>query len=443
MRVLTILILLLLAGPLSGQSWSTLNKKGLSFYHKGDYLKAAEYLSRAVASSSRRHGYQSKEHVVALTNLAYVKKAQGDYGQAQDNFRKALKITSALYDSVHIEEIEAITNLANAFLPSGDYDSCEFYFEYGRQQIARAVQERSPHYIRKVHLFFDALVNVQAGLASLYFKKGQIDNAIALLVQQRAVIQQTYPDSYQSLQVYKSTINNLATYYLSTGDVSNSVAIVKEQLAIAEYSRKNEPLKYLEALNNLGTVYRQKNELDSAFLVWEKALTIIDGGIAHGSDVHVSLLSNVGELELARDHSARSVEYLSASSAIQEKRAAINPRIYQTTLLNLAEALHWDGNNQKADETYAKLTTLLMDEVLHNFTYLSDAEKISFYRNNTYILEYFSWFAFEVSGFMTKQPSTDSFSNPDASKTPARSSTRHQGIDPSSWIPSQEHHYCW
>jgi CHAT domain-containing protein len=102
---------------------------------------------------------------------------------------------------------------------------------------------------------------------------------------------------------------------------------------------------------------------------------------------------------------------LERSLEFQDSRAAVNPRIYQTTLLNLCETLFWMGSLKEADEGYRRLSKMLLDEIMHNFTYLSDKEKISFYRNNHSIIEFYKYFVFEVSGALRGEDNTGRYVN--------------------------------
>jgi CHAT domain-containing protein/Flp pilus assembly protein TadD len=413
MKDFMFVILVLLCSASHGQDWSALNAEGMNAYKAGTYAKAKEYLVQAVAISRKTYGESSDEFTVSVTNLGYVNQAQGDYKSAKHNFRKVVKITQQRYDSIHIDQVESLMNLANVFLPAGEYDSCEFYLTQAQQLIYQAAQERSPHYFSRIHLFFNALINVQNSLGSLYFKKGQVDKAVVLLEQQRQFIRQTYPEDYQLLPMYASTLNNLANYYIAKGNLDAATSIIKEQVVITE-KHLGEPLPYLDALNNLGNTYRHREELDSAEHIWDRTLAIIGQRNLEGTDVHIYVLNNLGELLLARDSTAKAITVLRAAAELQETRVAINPRIYQTTLLNLAESYRWAGTYREADETYTRLTQLVINEVLHNFTYLSDSEKISFYRNSVDVLEGYAWFAFEVSGALKLPPSKDQYRNPDA-----------------------------
>jgi CHAT domain-containing protein len=398
------------------QNWEIANADGMDHYRRAEYSQATELFSKAVSLSISEHGINSPEHATALTNLAFAYQSQAEYSRAHTGFRTVLRITERLYDSIRIEKTDATINLANSFVPSGDYDSCEFYLMKAQQQIFQAVKERSPHYLKNLHFFFDAFVNVQNGLASLFYKKGQVEKAVALMEQQRMVIRQTYPDVYTTLYTYRGTLNNLANYYLAKEDTSSAIKVIREQIAIAERTASEEPMAYLDAMNNLGSVYRHREQIDSAEYIWNRALATIDKGVGKGTDLHISILSNLGEMQLASDQTNLAVKTLSHAAAFQEKRGGINPRIYQTTLFNLAEAYRWNEQAREADATYLKLSQLIVDEVLHNFTYLSDAEKISFYRSNVSILEDYSLFAFEVSGAMKKEQATQSFTNPNALK---------------------------
>lgn len=382
----------------------------------GDYALASALFSKAVSLGIAEQGMNSEAHATALTNLAFVYQSQADYEMAQTSFRNVLGIIEFLYDSIHIEKLEATLNLANSFLPSGDYDSSEFYLQRAQQMIYTAVRERSSHYIRNIHSFFDALINVQNGMASLAYKKGQLDRAIMLMEQQRLAIRQTYPEFFDSLDIYRSTLNNLANYYMSKEDTTSAIKVIREQVSIAERSALKNPMSYLDALNNLGNLYRYREDVDSAEIIWNHALAVIDKGVGKETDIHISLLNNLGELQLAADKTDVAVQTLTQAATLQEKRGAINPRVYQPTLLNLAEAYRWNSQTREADETYAKLAQLLVNEVLHNFTYLSDAEKISFYRYNVPVLDFYSWFAFEVSGAMKKASSAETYTNPNTLK---------------------------
>lgn len=398
-----------------GQDWKASNDQGMLHYKKGEYKKAEQFFLSALDASLKLYGELSYEYITSITNLAYAQQMGADYLGAQQNFRKALACYQTMYHSLHIDQIEATLNLANAFLPSAQYDSCERYLLIARELVTQATQERSEHYIAAIHRFFDASINVQNSLASLFYKKGQVAEAITLMTQQRKNIRQAYPQDYRSLAIYQNTVNNLSTYLMEGGQAIQAKTIVQEQVSLAS-ENPAKLLDHLYALNNLGNVYRMAEQPDSAEYTWIRAASIIkNSGQYYGSDLHIAVLNNLGELRLSHDQYDGAFDALKQSIALQESRAALNPRLYQTTLLNLCETYRWSGNLVKADENYKKLTDMLLEEILHNFTYLSDKEKISFYRSNLSILEYYTSFAFEASGTF-KRKEDDRYVSKDAMK---------------------------
>src|SRR5690606_37031048 len=139
-------------------------------------------------------------------------------------------------------------------------------------------------------------------------------------------------------------------------------------------------------------------ENDSAIFHWRHALTLLESGPYRNSRLHIAVLGNMGELYAQLEVYDSAIWFLNASVIIQQAREAIQPRIYQTTLSNLAEAYRWSGDYVHADSLYSILIKALIDEVVYNFTYLSDDEKLSFYKNQRYFINNYLFFALEVSG---------------------------------------------
>ncbi|MDQ2656862.1 MAG: tetratricopeptide repeat protein, partial [Bacteroidota bacterium] len=398
-----------------GQDWKTVNDLGMDHYHAGDYAKAEGYFREAMDISLAATGPTSNEYISSVTNLGYSQLKQSNYAQAQEYFRIALRHVSPSDSSIRIDQIEAIINLANAFLPAAQYDSCEYYLLKAQKLVGDAVNKKANDYIEKIHGYFEASISIQNSLASLYHKKGLLTDAIAIMARQRIDIQQAYPDEYRSLSMYNSTLNNLSNYYMAANEKVMAKNIVKEQISVAgENGEKS--IDYLYALNNLASMYRLFEQPDSAEYVWKQSLLMIDSTRYHGSDLHISILNNLGEIYSASEIYGEARRYLTESLSLQEKRPAINPRIYQTTLLNLCETDFWSGELANADGNYRKLTGMLLEEILHNFTYLSDREKISFYRSNLSILESYTFFAFEAAGAFRTRPATDAYLSADAIK---------------------------
>ncbi|MDZ7648952.1 MAG: CHAT domain-containing protein [Cytophagales bacterium] len=96
---------------------------------------------------------------------------------------------------------------------------------------------------------------------------------------------------------------------------------------------------------------------------------------------------------------------------IQYSKEVVQPTLHKITLFNLAESYHWSGNYALADSIYNDLMQSLLDDIIHNFTYLSDNEKLAFYKNQLEFIESYKSFALSISGLVPLQDSEAPYIN--------------------------------
>ncbi|HYG19226.1 MAG TPA: tetratricopeptide repeat protein, partial [Ohtaekwangia sp.] len=405
MRFVLILLLVILAVNGRAQVWETLNKQSLDNYKQGRYTQAMAFSLQAMAAAEREYGKLTEQYVNSLTNTAYIQQASGDFKAAQRSFRRSIQMLELLLKDDHIDKIEALTNLGNAYIPSAQYDSSEFYFLAAQAMITSAMWTNEAHYKDKIHRFYESIISIQNSLASLYHKKGQFEKATRLLEETLQSIRETYPGDYKGLYMYKTTLANLNTYYIQGEDAIRAKATLLEYMDIVG-DVDDSPREYVNSLQNLGSVYRMLEQFDSAAYTWTKAEALMEGGLFKHSDLHQGVLINLGEMYLAVEDYAKAIRYLVRAKEMQENLASVNPRFYQNTLFNLAESYRWNGDFPAAHTVYRKLIGLLLKEIRHNFTYLSDAEKISFFRSQYIIVDHYLTFALEVAGVLPLQKQT-------------------------------------
>jgi CHAT domain-containing protein len=414
-RVLLLLCITHLSADVLSQDWNAFNSTGLDYYHQGKYEEASQTFQRALESARSSFGEVSNPYITSLSNLAFVHKASGNYAEAAQCFRLTLTLLEKLHPQPAIDQIEAHLNLGNLYLSSGQYDSCELYLQNSLNAIIQAHQSKTDDYYASLDRYYDGLVNVQNGFASLYRKRGKLSEAIALLEQQRELLKEFDPDLSRSDYTYKVLTNNLIGYHLESGNIERARILIKEyETSVGE--RPEDKLSLLYNLQNLGNYYRQLDLSDSAFQVWYSALEYINTGFYQNSELHLSLLSSIGELHCALEDYVPGIAILEQCKEIMEQRAGINPILYQTSLFNLAEAYHWSGAYAQADRIYQQLMNHLKNEVLTNFTYLSESEKIAFYRSQLDILNSYTFFALSISGVIPLQDQQTPYINKDITR---------------------------
>lgn len=407
MRLLFLILLLFSFYVASAQTWDSLNTQGLKLYLEGQYDQAKAIITQALERAEADSGKISAAYTSSLTTLAQINKATGNYKEAAEQFHEAVVITDKQYSQAHIDRIQTRNELANLYLESGQYDSCEFYLNQCGTLFKNAYEHNRDHYRENLIMFTLVFASTQNSIASLHRRTGQLQKAIQELEETLSFVKEMLKEDAASTNEYRTMLNNLVNCYLESGKTDRATQLNDEYISLITDKKS---LAYLNALQNQANLYRLHNQNDSAIYVWSSALNIIEEGLYSGSQLHISILANLGEVYSYLEVYEESISYLTKARELLEKPGVANPRIYQTVLLNLALTHFFNSDYQQADAVFSILTNHLLLEVQHNFTYLSENEKISFYRNQQDILQEYVNFALEVSGVL---PTVTDYRNPD------------------------------
>lgn len=405
-----VVLLVVLFSPSYGQDWKTLNSQSVEYYSQGKYKKAIEFANQALEVAIEKYGVVSEQYLNSLSNKAYAESGLGDHHRATEHFRKVVNLSFQLYSVSHVAQVESLFELAKTYISLSVYDSGTYYINQGRYVFNAIYKNNKAHYDTALYDIANAYFKLNSLDASLHHRLGQYNEAVKMLEAQVVFIKDFYPDSYRTLRDYQITINNLCSYSQAVGDME-----MAKDYALHYYQLIKDNDKILDrinALQNLGSTNRNIGQYDSAFYYWGKTLVTLHNSEYSNTPIHSSTLNNIGELHNDLEEYDSAIFYLTNAVQIQEKKAAIDPYVYQTTRFNLAATYHNAGHYPEADKEYAWVIESLLKEVTHNFTYLSDDEKLAFYKNQLSIIEAYTTFALDVSGAINIQGTEDPYINP-------------------------------
>lgn len=409
----TIGLLFFLFASLTGisQDWASVNAKSMAAYEKGQFQQAIDLLNQALVLAEKSFGHNSEEYLASLSNRGYAESGLGDYTRALNSFRAAANTSFEVYTLPHVAQIETLGELAKIQMELSVFDSAAFYINFARYIYIEVPERNKAHYDTAGFYLASAYFKINSLDASLHKELGQLDQAIRILKDQVDFIKTFYPDDYQTLHDYQITINNLANY-----SIGNSAFHEAKRYSLEYYTlvkNNNDDLDMIHALQNIASTYRHLEIFDSAIYYWNTALDLVISAHYEKTYIHTSILNNLGEFYVYQEDYEAGIKYLKASLEIQRSKADLNPELYRTTLFNLAEGYRWAGEYAKADLIYNDLIAELLDDIIHNFAYLSDNEKLSFYKYQLSILESYTSFALEVSGVFPMQKSDTPYINPE------------------------------
>ncbi len=403
------LLLLFISSISFCQDWDTLNKNAIDLYRTGEYDVAIAVADKALAAAASQYGKKSLQYATTLSNKAYAEAAVGDYLTALDNYRYVAQVCFELYPLPHVDQMQALGELAKIFTRLGAYDSAQHYISFAEQIYLAIHEQNRRHYDTSLFAVEESFIIITSQDAAVHHRLGQIDEAIQLLESQIPIFIELYPDTYQSQRDYHTTINNLFTYNNEAMNLESAKAYAFHYYSLTQGKGTAERV---HALQNLGSIYNNLEAYDSALYYWHRALSTIEGTPETNSYVHTAILNNMGTLMLQDEMYDSAIFYLKKSYVIQSEKEALQPNLYQITLFNLAESYRWSEAYAMADSIYATLIDELLDEITHNFTYLSDNEKMSFYKNQLGIISEYASFQFTVSGALPFQDTDEPYLNP-------------------------------
>lgn len=409
MKALCVIFLSLSFGILCAQDWKSINSMSTQLYREGQYPAAVKAADEAIELAITRYGFQSNERLISLSNKAYAQSGMGDYLKALSNFRTVVALSFIVYKQPHAAQIESLSELSKTFVTLGNYDSAEHYLNNARTIFNLIPKSNKAHLDTAALTILDAYISMNSLEASMKKRKGQVEQAIHLLEEQLVMIKELNGEEYRKVKDYQTTVNNLSAYYNDTPNIERARDYAVEYYDLVDEQGNN--LDRIHAFQNLGNVYNNLSELDSANLYWQKALGLVESGSYQGSYIHTAILNNLGTLKLNREAYPDAINFLKQSLSIQERNEAVQPDLYQTTLFNLAESYHWSGQYQLADSLYSHLMDQLLENIVHNFTYLSDNEKMAFYKNQLSFIDHYLSFALTISGTIPLQGSDDPYVN--------------------------------
>lgn len=394
----------------NGQDWKSANTKSKNLYETGDYAEAIMFADNALTIAKKEFGVNSDQYLTSLSNKAYAEAGLGRYQQALEDYRQAANISFTLYHLPHVFQIETLGEVAKTHMTMGVFDSSAYYISLARYMYSIVHEKNKIHFDTAAYDLASAYFKINSLDASLHQYNGQIEQAINILEDQVQLIKSFYPEDYKNLHDYQVTVNNLSNYCIGALRIEEAKKYALEYYELIE--SKNDTLDLIHAFQNLGNAHRYLETFDSAIYYWNSALDLITSSGYANAHIHTATLNNLGEFYISIEENEKGIDCLTTSLEIQKSKETLNPSLYTTTLFNLAEGYRWDAQYAKADHIYNDLIDRLLEDIIHNFTYLSDNEKLSFYKNQLSIIESYTSFALEVSGLLAIQKAADPYINP-------------------------------
>ncbi|MDZ7648951.1 MAG: tetratricopeptide repeat protein [Cytophagales bacterium] len=270
MRFLFLLLFLFTLFQAVSQDWSSLNSKGMQLYREGKYTEAIVTADQALELATHQYGKNTSQYMATLSNKGYAQAGLGDYLQALSNFKQVVNLSFLVYSLPHGSQVESLAELSKTYVGLATYDSAEYYLNWAKFVLVAISKDNRAHYDTAIYALFDAQIAINSLDASIHYSKGQVPQAIQLLELQLTMLKEIYPDNYESWPTYQTTVNNLFTYNNEIYNLDQALQYARMYYRLIQ--SKLDPLNEINALQNLGSIYSNREQYDSANFYWQEAL---------------------------------------------------------------------------------------------------------------------------------------------------------------------------
>lgn len=340
----TALALLVVATVLTTSAFASQARlqQGVSAYESGDALsdqgRYAEALRSYQSALSIFESLLGPEHphvAAALNNMSGAYKGLGDTENAIKVLKRALRIRQKVLGSSHPYTGSTLVNLATMYQETGNYEAALKFFEQASPIILSKVGKNHPN---------RALFS--SNLASLHLDLGHLEKAHELLEDALLIYRRSGTPSNDIN--YLNAFNNMATVYHKQGKYDAAVDAYKKALDGYVDSFGDDHPQALIIRSNLGEIYRDKGQYAAAADMLEVALKSARKLKQGGQLAQAMILNGLGNLYSDMSDTERAVERYEAAIEIMEREKGPKDQDVLTMKNNIAVILRNSGQNEQS-----------------------------------------------------------------------------------------------
>ena len=353
----------------------------------GQYENAEPLYLQVEAIKKKTVGEDHADYATSLNNLAVLYHSMGQYEKAEPLYLRAIKIQKKALGDIDPLYARSLKNLGLFYRTKGQYEKAEPLLIQASDIMKNTLGENHPFFARSL-----------SDLAVIYESMGQFEKAELLYVRakeiQKSVHGETNPE-------YVITIFNLAGIYFDTQQYEKA-----EELYIqaGEFWKKvlgeSHP-HYLSSLGRLAETYRKMKQYEKAELLYIQ----LNNKEKKGSDYAATLTNQAGLYKDMGQYTKAESLYIQAKEMWKESMGETHPE-YAILLAYLASFLSGTGQYEKAEPLLLEISQLTLQNLLNNFTVLSEKEKGNYLASNSSLLELNNSFL-----YLSKNPSASILRN--------------------------------
>ena len=294
--------------------------------------------------------YLEKRASLDTMNVEWICDLAGFIGNYIGNYDLALyyynKITSEVDNKTDLATSYA--NIGSVYWKKGDFDNA---LDYDFQAKDIMEQIASNDYVK--------LSQIYTAIGSVYAYQGNFENAMQYHLNAKEIIENNMPQEYHTItQIY----NNIGFVYEYMGEYELALEYYDKAVDIIETNDLDEVLRLSTLWMNIGGVYKAMGKYDKVLEYVNKSKEIEEKYLSPNHPELAVLYCNIGSVYTNLNKIDKALEYLNKAQKIQEMMTPDHPDM-ATTYNNIGFALGKDGEYDNAIKYHLKAICILEKEM--------------------------------------------------------------------------------
>ncbi|MEM8940323.1 MAG: CHAT domain-containing tetratricopeptide repeat protein [Bacteroidota bacterium] len=361
---------------------------------KGSYYREIGDFNRSLdflnqALTINGIGNTDSTTIALLIEIGTTYKHFGDLKQSESELLKAIELAK---DTNELQYLIAIDRLSTLKIEQGEYSDSENYLLYN-------LKRKEEKYSNDPVLALETL------------------NGLSILYQRLNDLEASSDYINRALNITKNVrgvrpflINNLGTIYMKKGDLDKALDCFKESTQHFEelYGKINPD--YASGLSNLATVYKQQGKLSEALNLYTHVLDLDEVIYGEEHQRYATSLNNIALIYLELGNTSLAGRLLQQSREIRKKKLGQHHPLYIKNLNDLGIYFMLEKDTVKAMDHFNEALHLEIKHMQDIFPVLTDKQRQLYFNNVRYNIERFNSLAFS-DGYVHSNYAEEAFNH--------------------------------
>ncbi len=361
------------------QDWRVYQQQAQLYLQQNELSQAIQQLEKSVASYAKVYGKDDPQYAELLSLLANLVLQSDDPDRAEVLFNEVITVTANVYGETSVQSAVALNNLARLYQQQGNFYKAEPLYLRARIMYQTAAGSGNEEYAMMVN-----------NLATLYYEYGQDRQAEKYYLEAKRIFESVIGRDHPG---YGLACNNLGALYYRKGQYIMATALLVRALNNREKALGKDHPDYANSLNNMAMLYQVMNDWPKAEAAFVEAKNIREKIFGKQHPLYASSCNNLAALYFKMGKTEAAKLLLDEALLIFKQAFGKRHPEYIRAAINMADLHEINGNPDQAYVFLREAGEAAMYHAQHNFSYLSENERETFYRQLSFYFESFYSFA--------------------------------------------------